>query len=95
MSRGDAHPFPVHSLHGAEELLELLDRDAVAGQHAQHLDQQVCNNESIHINERLQKMVSAASAKNSLLFIMIIFEREVSKSSASVAASTYLLLLRY
>lgn len=34
-----ARPLAVHGLHGAEQQFQLLDGDAVAGQHAEHVDQ--------------------------------------------------------
>ena len=36
-------PFPSHRLHGCEEELQLAYCDAVAGEHAQQLHQQVRN----------------------------------------------------
>lgn len=34
-------PFAVDGLHRAEQQLQLLDRDTVAGQHAQHFDEEI------------------------------------------------------
>lgn len=38
-------PFAVVGLHRSEEQFQLLDRYAVAGQYAQHLDEQIWNSE--------------------------------------------------
>lgn len=35
------YPFPVNGLHGAEQQFQLLHRDTVTRQHAQHFNQQI------------------------------------------------------
>lgn len=47
---GVTWPFGIHRFHGAEEQFELFHCDAVAGQHAQHFDEQICKDKKLRTN---------------------------------------------
>lgn len=51
-------PFAVVGLHRSEEQFQLLNRYAVAGQYAQHLDEQICNREREIVNKCVKDKVS-------------------------------------